>query len=131
MDIGRNTSTEGMMNRKLITTHDRSKLRLEQKRKKDSMRRAGGSKERQAEGGGVERLSYYPIYIVVNSQTTSSIPFPVLPFSGFAVLLGILSIAMPRIALFRGELECLFFIIAGVLRWGIIVAMCVTTTCLE
>ena len=105
-----------MMNRKSITTHDRSKLRLEQKRKKGSKRRAGGSKERQELGGGLERLSYYPIYIVMNSQTTSSIPFPVLPFSGFAVLLGILSIAMPRIASFIGELECLFFIITGVLR---------------
>ena len=124
-------STEGMMNRKLIMTHDRSKLRQEHKRKKGSKRRAGGSKERQEEGGGVERLSYYPIYIVMNSQTTSSIPFPLLPFSRFAVLLGILSIAMPHIALCRGELECLFFIIAGVLRWGIIVATCVTTTWLE
>ena len=130
MDIGRNTSTEGMMNRKLIMTHDRSKLRQEHKRKKGSKRRAGGSKERQEEGG-LERLSNYPIYIVMNSQTTSSIPFPLLPFSRFAVLLGILSIAMPHIALCRGELECLFFIIAGVLRWGIIVATCVTTTWLE
>ena len=45
-------STEGIMNRKSITTHDRSKLRQELRRKKGSKRRAGGSKERQEEGGG-------------------------------------------------------------------------------
>ena len=61
MGIGRNMRTERSMNKKSITTHDRSRQKFNDTRKKGNLRRAGESRERGGRGG-VEKLNYYPIY---------------------------------------------------------------------